>query len=59
MFNKFGNLTLSLHLSFSCNQEERIKKVPHISNLHYRFKRIDKKVMEELLEYVRREVEKR
>jgi hypothetical protein len=23
--------------------EERIKKAPHISNLHYRFKRIDEK----------------
>jgi len=23
--------------------KERIKKAPHISNLHYRFKRIDKK----------------
>ena len=41
MFNKFGNLILSLHLSFSCNQKERVKKAPHISNLHYRFIRKD------------------
>jgi phosphoribosyl-ATP pyrophosphohydrolase len=39
--------------------KERIKKAPHISNLHYRFKKIDEKIMEELLEYVRKEVEKR
>uniref|UniRef100_A0A7V4DWU9 Transposase n=1 Tax=Dictyoglomus thermophilum TaxID=14 RepID=A0A7V4DWU9_DICTH len=39
--------------------KERIKKVPYISNLHYRFKKIDEKTLEELLEYVRREIEKR
>jgi hypothetical protein len=41
MFNKFGNLILSLQLFFSCNQKERIKKEAHISNLNYRFIRKD------------------
>jgi hypothetical protein len=38
-------LILSLQLFFLCNQEERVKKAPHISNLYCRFIRIDKKAV--------------